>query len=171
MVRVSGFSTYTCLPRSMPHIAAVPCMKSGMAMITASMALSSLSSILRKSVYFAALPYLVKLPAARAESGSASATMFSDEHPSMSSAARPPAPIDAILSFSLGDLKPAALSDGVLPNPPAGTAPAIRAPWKKRRLENRLLAMDGLYANFGPITTLESRPGRGNRQTLAADRH
>ena len=40
----------------------------------------------------------------------------------------PPEPIAAKFSFSLGDLYPADFSDGVLPNPIAGTAPANRLP-------------------------------------------
>src|SRR5450759_1088128 len=124
-------------------------MKSGVAMITASIFLPSLSSIFRKSVYFAAFSNRLNMAAARALSGSANATIFSvGAQPLMSSAARPPAPIEAILSFSLGDLKPAALSEGVLPNPPAGTAQVIRAPWKKCRLENPLVAMGRLYATM-----------------------
>ena len=63
------------------------------------------------------------------------ATMFSLEQPAMSLAPFPPAPIAAIFSFSLGDLNPARLRDGVLPNPPAGMLPASRVPKKKCRLE------------------------------------
>ena len=40
----------------------------------------------------------------------------------------PPAPMEAMLSFSLGDLYPIIFRDGVLPNPPDGTAPASREP-------------------------------------------
>ena len=49
----------------MHHMAAVACMKSGMATMTASMFLPSLSSILRKSLYFGTFSYCLNLPAAR----------------------------------------------------------------------------------------------------------
>ena len=85
-------------------MAAVACMKSGMATITASMLLACSSSILRKSLYFGALGYSLNLRAARSSSTSQSATMFSAEQPLMSLEALPPAPMEAIFSFSLGDL-------------------------------------------------------------------
>src|ERR1035441_7249923 len=106
----------------MHHMAAMPCMKSGMAMMTASMFFSSLSSILRKSVYLGALGYLVNICEADAESGSVMATKFWLTQPLMSSAARPPAPMVAMFNFSLGDLYPICFNEGVLPKPPAGTA-------------------------------------------------
>ncbi len=127
-VRVSGFSTKTCLPRSIDHIAGIACMWSGVAMITASMFLASLSSILRKSAYFGAFSYCLKVFSAERASGSASATMFSEAQPAMSTAPRPPAPMAAMFSFSFGDFQPSALSEGTLPNPAPGTAPARRPP-------------------------------------------
>src|SRR5260370_42194690 len=70
-------------------------------------------------------------------STSHSATIFSDAaNPRMSLPALPPAPIEATFNFSLGDLYPSAFSEGVLPNPARGTAPASRDPKKKYRLEN-----------------------------------
>ena len=55
--------------------------------------------------------------------------MFSvGAQPSISLAALPPAPIEAMFSFSFGDLYPNAFREGVLPNPPAGTAPASSVP-------------------------------------------
>ncbi len=59
----------------------MPCMWSGMAMMTASMFFCSLSSILRKSVYFTALSYRSNIWAALTASGSQSATIFSEEQP------------------------------------------------------------------------------------------
>jgi hypothetical protein len=46
----------------------------------------------------------------------------------MSLEAFPPAPIEAMFSFSFGDLYPNAFNEGVLPKPPAGTAPASSVP-------------------------------------------
>ena len=89
----------------MAHMAAVACMWSGMATITASMFLPSLSSICRKSLYLVALGKRLKVAAARRSSTSHSATMFSvGAAAEMLDAAWPPAPIDPKLSFSLGDL-------------------------------------------------------------------
>src|SRR5215472_6526361 len=62
--------------------------------------------------------------------------------PRMSLAAFPPAPIEAMFSFSFGDLYPSALSDPELLNPRAGTAPASRDPKKKCRRENESNAID-----------------------------
>src|SRR5262245_57802456 len=62
--------------------------------------------------------------------------------PRMSLAALPPAPIEAMFSFSFGDLYPSALSDPELLNPRAGTAPASRDPKKKCRRENESNAID-----------------------------
>src|SRR5215470_14394261 len=56
--------------------------------------------------------------------------------PRMSLAAFPPEPIEAMFSFSFGDLYPSALSDPELLNPRAGTAPASKDPKKKCRREN-----------------------------------
>src|ERR1700690_2221854 len=106
----------------MHHMAAVACMWSGVATITASMFLPSLSSIWRKSRYLAALGKALKDSAARRSSTSQSAAMFS-----VGAAARrlvapcPPEPIAAKLSFSFGDLYPADLSDAVAPSPKDGT--------------------------------------------------
>jgi hypothetical protein len=69
--------------------------------------------------------------------------MFSDEQPLISAEALPPAPIEAILSFSLGDLYPNLGSEPELPNPPLGTAPASKEPKKKYRLVNAI-ATSGL---------------------------
>src|ERR1035441_11010461 len=91
IVRVSGFCTHTCLPRSIAHMAAVACMKSGMVTITASMPFS-LSSILRKSLYLGTFSYWLNLLAACFSSTSHSATMFSDAQLVRSLAALPPAP-------------------------------------------------------------------------------
>ncbi len=114
----------------MHHMAAVPCMWSGIAMITASIFLASLSSIFRKSVYFGRFGYRLKTCSALNESTSHSATMFSPKraHPEMSLAALPPAPMEAMFSFSFGDLKPKRFKEATLPNPPAGIAPASRLP-------------------------------------------
>ena len=113
----------------MHHMAAVACMWSGMATITASMFLPSLSSIWRKSLYFVAFSKRVKVVAARRSSTSHSATMFSvGAAAEIFDAPCPPEPIAAKFSFSLGDLYPADFNDGVLPNPIAGTAPANRLP-------------------------------------------
>ena len=87
----------------MQEIAAIAWLWSGVATITASR-LFSLSSIRRKSLYLAAFGYLSKVLAARFQSGSAKAMMFSLEHPAMSLAPLPPTPIAAIFSFSFGDL-------------------------------------------------------------------
>ena len=58
--------------------------------------------------------------------------MFSvGAQPWMSLAALPPAPIEAIFSFSLGDLYPSAFREGVLPNPPAGTSAGQQGSIKK----------------------------------------
>src|ERR1035441_2432848 len=93
------------------------------------MFLPSLSSICRKSRYFVALSKRVKVLAARRSSTSHSATMFSvGAAAEILDAPWPPEPIAPKFSFSLGDLYPAAFSDGVLPNPNAGTAPANRLP-------------------------------------------
>ena len=97
-------------------------------MITASMFFSSLSSILRKSLYLVALGYLLNMLEAETSSGSVKATKFWPVQPLMSSAARPPAPMVARFNFSLGDLYPICFNEGVLPKPPAGTAPASKAP-------------------------------------------
>src|ERR1039458_4245411 len=109
IVRVSGFCTHTCLPRSIAHMAAVACMKSGMVTINASMPFS-LSSILRKSLYLGTFSYWLNLRAACFSSTSHSATMFSDAQLVRSLAAWPPAPIEAMFSFSLGDLYPSLAS-------------------------------------------------------------
>jgi hypothetical protein len=87
-------------------MAMVPCMKSGTAISTASMFFSSLSSIFRKSVYLGAFSKVRKFSAARAASGSHNATMFccKREKALMPAPACPPAPIEAMFSFSLGDL-------------------------------------------------------------------
>ena len=103
-VRVNGFCTYTCLPRSMHHMAAVACMKSGMVTMTASILLACSSSILRKSLYFGTFSYSLNFRAACSSSTSQSATMFSLAQPLISLDALPPAPMDAIFNFSLGDL-------------------------------------------------------------------
>src|ERR1044071_3909614 len=58
--------------------------------------------------------------------------------PRISLAALPPAPMEAIFSFSLGDLYPSAFSDPELENPRAGTAPASREPKKKCRREKSI---------------------------------
>src|SRR2546421_10472993 len=79
-------------------------------MVTASMPFS-LSSIWRKSLYCFALGYFWNVSAAFFQSGSHKATMFSALQPSMSEAPFPPAPIAAMLSFSLGDLYPKRLRD------------------------------------------------------------
>src|SRR5690349_12248271 len=128
----------------MAHEAAVACMKSGMAMMTASMFLPSLSSIWRKSLYFGKLSYLANMRAAFFESTSHSATMFSDSQPVISLSALPPAPMEAMFSFSFGDLYPRNLREGVLPNPAAGTAPASRLP-KKKCLRDRCCMTTYLY--------------------------
>ena len=113
----------------MHHMAAVACMRSGMATITASMFLPSLSSICRKSLYFGTLGKRLKMCVARRSSTSQSATMFSvGAAAPMFEAACPPEPIDPKFSFSLGDLYPSDFRDAVLPNPTAGTAPASRLP-------------------------------------------
>src|SRR3954469_21316990 len=103
----------------MHHIAAVACMWSGMATITASTFLPSLSSICRKSLYFVAFGKRSKVWDERLSSPSQRATMFSvGAAAPMLDAPGPPEPIEAKLSFSLGDLNPNDFSDGVLPNPP-----------------------------------------------------
>ena len=86
------------------EFAAVACMKSGMVTITASMFFACSSSILRKSLYFGAFSYSLNLRAARFSSTSQSATIFSEAQPLRSLCAFPPAPMDAMLSFSFGDL-------------------------------------------------------------------
>src|SRR5208283_1291087 len=75
----------------------------------------------------------------------------------MSLAALPPAPIDAIFSFSSGDLYPSMRRDRVLPNPPAGTAPASSEPKKKCRRLN--LASD---IQFPPVKP-DSKLGAANQ--------
>ena len=70
--------------------------------VTASMPFS-LSSIWRKSLYFVALSNRVKPSAARAQSTSASATMFSELSDPRTLPARPPAPTPAMFIFSFGD--------------------------------------------------------------------
>ena len=79
-------------------------MWSGVPITTASMLFPSLSSIWRKSLYFAALSHRWNPASPRTQSTSASATMFSGlalaqvaERPA------PPAPMPAMFSFSLGD--------------------------------------------------------------------
>ena len=57
------------------------------------------------------------------------ATMFSVEaHAVMSLLPLPPARIAATFNFSFGLLYPSRVREEVLPNPPAGTAPASSAP-------------------------------------------
>src|ERR1700722_18675067 len=97
-------------------------------MVTASIFLSSLSSIWRKSEYLGALGYFVKTAAARLESGSANATRFSPETAAISADARPPAPMQAVFNFSLGGLYPRNFREGTLPKPAAGIAPARSVP-------------------------------------------
>jgi hypothetical protein len=65
--------------------------------------------------------------------------MFSvGAQPAMLVGARPPTPMQAMFSFSLGDLKAARFSDGTPANPPAGIAPASSEPKKKCLRENRV---------------------------------
>ena len=78
-------------------------MWSGVPMTTASMFFPSLSSIWRKSLYFAALSHRWNPGSPRAQSTSASATMFSVSHWRRSPNGWPPAPMPAMFSFSLGD--------------------------------------------------------------------
>ena len=59
--------------------AAVACMKSGMATMTASIAPACSSSMRRKSLYFGTLSYCLNFPEARTSSTSQSATIFSPE--------------------------------------------------------------------------------------------
>jgi len=66
----------------MAHMAAMACMWSGVETVTASM-LFSLSSISRKSLYRLAFGYSSKVLAARTQSGSAKATMFSPAQAAM----------------------------------------------------------------------------------------
>ena len=104
-------------------------MKSGMVTMTASMLELSLSSILRKSLYFGGLGNSLWILADFLSSTSHNATMFSvGAQPRISLSAFPPAPIEAIFSFSLGDLYPAAFNEVVLPKPPLGIAPASSEP-------------------------------------------
>ena len=75
------------------------------------------------------LGYSVKHGAALTSSTSQSATMFSvAAAPARICGPRVPTPMAAIFSFSLNDLYPNAGSEGVLPNPPEGTAPASSDP-------------------------------------------
>src|SRR5262245_41848761 len=83
--------------------------------------------------------------AALTASGSQSATMFSEAQPWMSDAARPPAPIAAMFSFSFGDLYPSAPSPGVLLQPPRGIAPASSDPKKKCRRDRPFSDMVNLF--------------------------
>src|SRR5881394_3965065 len=84
--------------------------------------------------------------AACLSSGSHNATMFSDEQPRMSLAALPPAPMDAIFSFSLGDLYPSARNDPDRPKPARGTV-AAKLPKKKYRREKLLCDMAKVTSN------------------------
>ena len=103
------------------------------------MFLPSLSSIFRKSLYLGAFGKRSKVAAARRSSTSHSATMFSVGAAALTlDPPWPPEPMAATFSFSFGDLYPADFSDGVLPNPAAGTAPASRLPKKKCRLDNAI---------------------------------
>jgi len=81
----------------------------------------------------------LKPSAPRFQSTSVSATTFSTpaSEATRSWNGRPPAPMPAIFSFSLGDLYPSAFSDWVLPKPPCGTAPASSDPKKKYLRETR----------------------------------
>src|SRR6266850_7566145 len=93
------------MPRSIAAVAATAWVWSGVEMVTASIPFS-LSSMTRKSLYCFALGNFSKVLAACFQSVSQRATMFSLPQPSMSVAPFPPAPIAAILSFSLRDLYP-----------------------------------------------------------------
>jgi hypothetical protein len=55
----------------------------------------------------------------------------------------PPAPTAAMFNFSFGDLNPSCFSDRTLPNPPAGTTPAINEPTKKCLREKEFLIKAG----------------------------
>src|ERR1035437_7813927 len=70
----------------------------------------------------------------------------------MSIAASPPAPTEAMFNFSFNVLKPAAFREGVLANPPAGTAPASRGPKKKCRLDNPLPDISALPIGNCPLS-------------------
>ena len=97
-------------------------MWSGVAMHTASMFFASLSNISRKSTYFFAFSHFSNDSAARTESTSASATMFSvAPTPESTLAPRPPTPIPATFSFSLSP-RPETMF-GTANNWPAATAP------------------------------------------------
>ena len=100
-VRVSGFSQYTCLPRSMQARATVACMKSGIPMVQASIFLPSLSSMTRKSLYLGCFAKRSKFVAARFSSTSQRATIFSVRAASTRSTPPwPPQPMAATFSLS-----------------------------------------------------------------------
>src|ERR1039458_7179076 len=112
----------------MAHMAADACMWSGQDTSTASMLPLSLSNMRRKSWYFGAVGWAANILAARLASGSVRATMFSLAHPAILLSVLRSAPTVEMLSFSLGDLNPAAFNEGALPKPAAGAAPASRVP-------------------------------------------
>jgi len=78
----------------------------------------SCSSILRKSRYRLAPGYLANEWAALLSSTSHKATMFSLVSPEMFSVARPPAPINPMLSFSFGEMRRARAWEPTCAHPP-----------------------------------------------------